>query len=236
VGRRIPLAVARVAAAAAEGAWRTFRLAGDPPLTRFLAADPGQTRDVAAELPAEAARLRGIAAAWRTDVLAAVPAPAEERFPVGFPGAPRTELPARDGLPHGGVARSARAPNCSFFTGWKTPADSIDWKVDVLTAGDYDAELWYTCPEADAGATVTLACGAAAVTGRIAPGWDPPLVVDEDRVPRKGEGYDKDFRPLHLGTIRLDAGPATLTLRADAVPGGSVADVRRLVLVPAGRH
>ena len=132
--------------------------------------------------------------------------------------------------------RSARAPNCSFFTGWKTPADSIDWKVDVLTAGDYDAELWYTCPEADAGATVTLACGAAAVTGRIAPGWDPPLLVDEDRVPRKGEGYDKDFRPLHLGTIRLDAGPATLTLRADAVPGGGVADVRRLVLVPAGRR
>jgi len=37
VRRRIPLAVARVAAAAAEGAWRTFRLAGDPPLTRFLA-------------------------------------------------------------------------------------------------------------------------------------------------------------------------------------------------------
>jgi len=199
-----------------------------------LDADPGQTRDVAAEAPAEAARLRGIAAAWRADVLAAVPAPAEERFPVGFPAAPRTELPARDGIPHGGVTRSARAPNCSFFTSWKTPADSITWTVDVLTAGDYDAELWYTCPEADAGATVTLSCGAAAVTGRVAPGWDPPLLVDEDRVPRKGEGYDKDFRPLRLGTIRLDAGPATLTLRADAVPGGSVADVRRLVLVPAG--
>ena len=66
--------------------------------------------------------------------------------------------------------------------------------------------------------------------------WPFEVTYDEDRVPRKGEGYDKDFRPLHLGTIRLDAGPATLTLRADAVPGGGVADVRRLVLVPAGRR
>jgi len=195
--------------------------------------DPGQDLDVAAEQPAEAERLRGLVADWRRDVLAAVPAPAEERFPVGFPGAPRTELPARDGRGHGGVKRSAPAPNCSFFTDWKTPTDSITWTVDVLTPGDYDAELWYTCPVADTGSTVTLSCGAAAVTGRIAPGWDPPLRIDEDRVPRKGEGFDKEFRPLPLGRIRLDAGPATLTLRADTVPGATVADVRRLVLVPA---
>ena len=71
------------------------------------------------------------------------------------------------------------------------------------------------------------------MTGQIAPGWDPPLRDDVDRVPRKGEGFDKEFRPLRLGRIRLDAGPATLALRADTVPGATVADVRRLVLVPA---
>jgi len=32
--------------------------------------------------------------------------------------------------------------------------------------------------------------------------------------------------------IDLPAGPGTLTLRATAIPGKSVADVRRLVLVP----
>ena len=198
-------------------------------------ADPGQTRDLAAERPEEAARLGAIAAAWRRDVLNAVPPPQEERFPVGSPGAPHTELPARDGLPHGGVARSSKAPNCSSFTNWKTTDDSITWTVDVLTAGSYDAELWYTCPEADAGSTVTLTCGPASTQATIQPGWDPPLDTNHDRVPRKGEGFDKEFRQLALGQIELAAGPTTLTLRATAIPGSSVADVRRLVLVPSKR-
>ena len=67
------------------------------------------------------------------------------------------------------------------------------------------------------------------------PGWDPPLDTNHDRVPRKGERFDKEFRPLSLGQIKLAAGPATLTLRATTIPGGSVADVRSLVLVPSKR-
>jgi hypothetical protein len=198
-------------------------------------ADPGQTRDLAAGEPEEAARLGAVAAAWRRDVLNAVPPPDEERFPVAAAGAPHTELPARDGVPHGGVARSSKAPNCSSFTNWKTTDDSITWTVDVLTAGSYDAELWYTCPEADAGSTISLTCGPASTQATIQPGWDPPLDTTHDRVPRKGEGFDKEFRPLALGRIELTAGPATLTLRATTIPGGSVADVRRLVLVPSKR-
>jgi len=199
-----------------------------------LAADPGQTRDVAATWPAEAERLRAIAAAWRRDVLESVPPPAQERFPVGFPGAPHTELPARDGRPHGGVRRSSPAPNCSYFTDWKERDDSITWTIDVVTPGCYDVVLWYTCPVADAGATVTVGCGSATATGVVAAGWDPPPDPETARVPRRGEGFDKDFRPLPLGRLDLAAGPATLTLRATTIPGARVADVRRLVLVPCG--
>jgi len=196
--------------------------------------DPGQTRDLATDQPDVADRLRGIAAAWRRDVLDAVPKPTEERFPVGYSGAPLTELPARDGVPHGGVARSGKAPNCSYFTSWTSPDDSITWTVDVVEPGRYAAEIWYTCPPADAGATVTLSGGGGTVTGTIHPGWDPPLNTADDRIPRgHGESFSKEFRPLSLGTIALDKGPTTLVLRATTIPGASVADVRRLVLRPA---
>jgi arylsulfatase A-like enzyme len=198
-----------------------------------LANDPGQARDIAAEQPEKAKRLREIAAAWRRDVLDAVPRPAEERFPVGYPGAPLTELPARDGEPHGSVERSGKAPNCSFFTNWTKADDSITWAVDVVEPGRYTAELWYTCPPADAGSTVTLSGGKATVTGTIAPGWDPPLNTADDRVPRgHGESFSKQFRPLTLGTITLAKGPTTLVLRASTIPGASVADICRLVLRP----
>ena len=197
-----------------------------------MTTDPGQTREITAAEPAEAARLRGIAEDWRRDVLE----PARRRppvpFPVGFPGSPHTELPARDGRSQGGIVRSGKAPNSSFFTDWKTASDAITWSVDVKTPGRYEALLWYTCPTADAGATVELSCGSAAVAARVAPGWDPPLERDDDRVPRAAEGYSKDFRPLPLGVIDLPAGPGTLSLRATTIPGKTVADVRRLVLVP----
>ena len=88
---------------------------------------------------------------------------------MGFPGSPHTELPARDGRPHGGVARNAKAPNCSHFVDWTKTDDSITWTVDVLAAGSYEAVLWYTCPEADAGSSVTLSCGASSVTATIQP-------------------------------------------------------------------
>jgi hypothetical protein len=41
----------------------------------------------------------------------------------------------------------------------------------------------------------------------------------------------KDFNPLTLGTVRLEAGRGTLTLRALEVPGSQVMDVRRVMLM-----
>jgi hypothetical protein len=40
----------------------------------------------------------------------------------------------------------------------------------------------------------------------------------------------KEFRPLRLGTLRLEKGRGLLTLRAREVPGRYVMDVRRINL------
>ena len=72
----------------------------------------------------------------------------------------------------------------------------------------------------------------ATVQGRVHDAHDPPLVgADDDRYPRKGESYVKDFAPLSLGTIHLTAGRGTLTLRALDIPGNQVMDVRRVMLI-----
>ncbi|NBV45218.1 MAG: N-acetylgalactosamine 6-sulfate sulfatase [Planctomycetia bacterium] len=210
-----------------------------------MRADPGQTTDLAESHAAERARLQGLVEAFTREVTALQPRLLPERFFVGHPAWPRTELPARDGAGQGGIVRSGRAPNASHFTRWTAPADAITWTVDVVTAGRYEAVLWYTCPPADAGATVRLSAlpdaggdradapgGGAPVTATITPGWDPPANRGDDRVERDSESFEKEFRPLSLGTIDLAAGPQTLRLEAVAIPGRSVADVRRLVLVP----
>jgi len=192
--------------------------------------DPGQTKDIAAMESATADRLKQAVTAWRKDV--GVPAKADDRpYPVGHATFPITHLPARDGVPHGGVRRSSAAPNCSFFTNWKTADDRMTWDVEVATAGRYDVQLWYTCPKGSEGATVELSLGAAKLSGKVAEPHDPPLRgAEHDRVKRAAESYVKDFRPLALGTLELPRGRGPLTLRATAVPGAQVADVRGITL------
>ena len=194
-----------------------------------MAADPGQDRDVAKEHPDVTGRLSQAVKDWRAELL---PGLGKENrpFPVGYREFPVTHLPARDGVPHGGIRRSARPPNCSFFTHWTSPDDRMTWDIEVATAGRYEAVVYYTCAKEDLGSTVELCFGQGRLRAKVTEAHDPPLVGQaQDRTPR-GESYVKDFKPLRLGTMRLEAGRGDLTLRAVDIPGRSVIDVRYVVL------
>jgi len=195
-----------------------------------MVADPAQDHDVAAEHPEETARLSKALDAWRAEM--AVTSGKDDRpFTVGYSAFPVTQLPARDAVPHGSVQRSSGAPNCSFFTHWTTPDDSITWDIDVATTGKYEAVVYYTVPLADAGSTVQLSFSGSQVQGTVGPGWDPPLHgVEHDRAPRGQESLVKDFKPLELGDIDLKKGRGELKLQALKVPGKSVMDVRLIYL------
>lgn len=192
--------------------------------------DPGQHRDIAHEQPTVAARLSKALKDWKREVAALLP-PDDRPFPVGFRERPATELPARDGVPHGNIRRSSSAPNCSFFTNWRSVDDSITWDVEVATSGRYEAVIHYTCPASDVGSTVELSFGDSRVEGRVTEAHDPPLSgAENDRVPRKLESYVKEFKPLRLGVLELKRARGLLRLRALSVPGRQVMDVRRIVL------
>src|SRR5262249_33736985 len=59
-----------------------------------LSVDPGQTRDLASQQPAVAARLSQAVAAWKKDLLADFKKD-NRPFPVGYREMPSTQLPAR---------------------------------------------------------------------------------------------------------------------------------------------
>jgi len=207
-----------------------------------MLADPGQTAPINAAQPELATRLTAAVQAWREEMFGATTAakPKGKRggnavdprpIPVGYREFPITMLPARDGEPRGGVQRSSKAPNCSYFVNWTSKDDSMVWLLEVHTAGRYEVTLDYTCPLPDAGATVELSFNEAHLAGKVAPGWDPPLYTNQDTLPRPdGESQMKEFRTLKLGEITLPAGQAPLSLRALEIPGKSVMDVRRVTL------
>lgn len=193
-----------------------------------MTTDPGQKRDISKERPEVAANLAVEAKKWRAEL--APKAGADNRpFTVGY--AASTPLPARDGVARGNVQRSDSAPNCSYFTNWKSPDDRITWNVEVGKPGRYEATVYYTCAARDVGSTVELSLGSARIQTKITEAHDPPLYGKEhDRVQRHAESYMKDFKPLRLGTFDLQAGEGELSLRALEIPGQQVMDVRYIIL------
>jgi arylsulfatase A-like enzyme len=209
-----------------------------------MIADPGQTTPINDKEPALAAKLTDAVKAWRQDVFGAAAsskAKSDKKkggnavdprpIPVGYREFPITMLPARDGEPRGGVQRSSGAPNCSYFVNWTSKDDRMVWLLDVHTAGKYEVTIDYTCKLPDAGSTIELSFQNAKLSGKVAPGWDPPLYTNQDTLPRPhGESTMKEFRTLKLGEITLPAGQGPLTLRAIDIRGSSVMDVRRVTL------
>lgn len=192
--------------------------------------DPGQETDVSGQYPEVHQKLVLAKEIWEKEVLSELPAEDTRTFPVGHPEYTYTQLPARDGITTGNIKRSNRYPNCSFFTNWTALDDTISWDVEVLEEGDFEVVLYYTCPEEDVGSLVELSWGESRISSRITEAHDPPLTgMEHDRDPRI-ESYVKDFKPLPLGTIRLEKGTGILTLRALEIPGTQVMDFRLMML------
>jgi len=192
--------------------------------------DSGQTTDISIEKPKIAAQLIQAKEKWEKEILSELPKQDPRMFTIGHPDYTFTQLPARDGKAHGNIKRSSRYPNCSFFTNWMSTNDSITWETEVLADGDFDVEIYYTCPPKDVGANFELSFGKEKLKGRITEAYDPPLTgMENDRVPRE-ESYVKDFKPLKMGTIHLIKGKGFLTLKALEIKGSQVMDFRLLML------
>lgn len=227
-----------------------YRLDGRGQLFDMLA-DPEQQTPITEREPETVARLKEAAIRWRKEVCADAlaadafikatrPQPKNagngalvdpRPIPIGYREFPVTMLPARDGEPHGGVRRSSSAPNCSYFVNWTLKDDRMVWLLDVHTSGRYEVVIDYTCPETEVGSLVELSFRDQRITGRVSQGWNPPLLTNQDTLPRPtAESPMKEFRPLKLGEITLDKGVAPLSLRAVEIPGETVMDVRRVTL------
>lgn len=193
--------------------------------------DPGQTTNVAEEHPAIFAALSEEKARYKAEVLSELPVIDERSFPIGHPDAKYTQLPARDGIAHGNLRRSNRWPNCSFYTNWTSPGDTISWEAESLSDGEYEVILYYTCTEENVGCTIRLEAGESATEAVVTEAFDPSLRgMEHDRFER-GESYVKDWKSMSLGTIRLRQGKTRLSLTAPEIPGSGAVDVRMLMLV-----
>jgi len=187
--------------------------------------DPGQRVDVTKKFPEVARDLKSSVEDFRNEVLPEL-GEDERAFVIGHPDVSWTQVPARDGTAHGGIKRSNKFPNCSYFTNWTKEDDYLSWDVEVGKAGTYEVELWYACPKKDLGSVVELSFLGQSLRVKITDAHDPPMRgMREDRSPRV-ESYVKDFKPMKMGKMKLPAGKGELKLQATKIPGGQALEFR----------
>ncbi|MFK7819944.1 MAG: sulfatase-like hydrolase/transferase, partial [Planctomycetaceae bacterium] len=198
-----------------------------------LRTDPGQRTNIATKDEKHRAlhlELSQAADTFRSEIMPSDFGKNDNRtFPLGSPDFRYTQIPARDATAHGGLKRSNRYPNCSYFTNWTKTDDKLTWDVEVMHAGKYEVEMYYTCPPSDVGSTVELSCGDSSVVAKITVAHDPPERGAADDRYERVESYVKDFRPMSLGTIELKPGKQTLTLQATDIRGKSAFEFRLLM-------
>ncbi|NBV47994.1 MAG: N-acetylgalactosamine 6-sulfate sulfatase [Verrucomicrobia bacterium] len=211
-----------------------------------MIADPGQTTPAQAKQPELAQELAAAVAAWRKEMGIAAPAGGKGKakggngpgnavdprpISVGYREFPITMLPARDGEPRGEMRRSSAAPNSSYFVNWTKPTDAAVWNIEVVNAGTYVVTLDYACAAADVGSSLELSFEGTLLKGKLTEAFDSPLKHEQDTIPRPhGESVMRDFKTMTLGEVRLEPGKGELRLRATAIPGKSVMELRRVTL------
>jgi arylsulfatase A-like enzyme len=177
-----------------------------------LIKDATQQKAISNLEPERTERMRAAVKNWRSEVIGS--AKTQRPFLVGHKQRVRTELPAQDGKALGNtVKRSAPAPNCSYFTNWKSEADRIVWDIEVLESGKYEIFIEYTAPPQSVGAKVRCEIGEKVIENEIQREFNSEVRgAEKDRFPRNGESLMKDFGRQSLGSTELVPGRSNLTL------------------------
>lgn len=192
--------------------------------------DPGQLYPFENPSDSLLSKLMNAKNEWMHSVLSELNLDRKEFFPIGFAGSKFTQLPARDGIPHGAIKRSSQWPNSSYFTNWTSESDSISWNCDILNSGSYKATVYYTCRQSAVGSVLSIKQGNNDVSVTILEFNDPPFDgVKFDRFPRD-ESFEKDFMPIEMGVLNLDQGLHSISLKASSIKGSHFIDFRLLVL------
>jgi len=207
---------------------QNYRLGHDGQLFDMVN-DPNQTSDIGDKKPLVLNALNKAKKQWEQEVLVELPKKDSRPFFIGHPSLHTTQVPARDGTPSGEIKRSNRFPNCTYFTHWINPEDSISWEAEVAKDGNFEVTVYYSCPEDAIGSVFEVSFGDAKIKGEIKEAHNTnEYGATEDRAVRQ-ESYVKDFKPLKVGTIKLKKGKGTLKIKGIKKNGKALMDFRLML-------
>lgn len=190
-----------------------------------LAADPGETANVANQRPAVTAALAKQLADWREEVGAQLPTPNPDYDPAADEPPSHVIRPSANGaivLPasrveiHGDQVRYEPQPHKNTVGYWTKASDWVSWDFVVEKPGKYEVEILQGCGPGSGGSQVAFE----------AAGQMLEITVVETR------GF-QDFLPRKIGALEFEQpGRYRLAVRPKKKPGVAVMDLREVTLQP----
>jgi hypothetical protein len=197
-----------------------------------LIKDPTQQEVLNEQFPDLVEQLKKEKEAWKRDVLAVAKIDSRP-FTVGDRRIDRTELPARDAVAKGPtIKRSAAAPNCSYFTSWKSLEDQVSWNIEVLESGDYEILLQYNAPASSVGSVIEIQYGELVLQAEIKETFlVEPYGAEKDRVKRQGESLMKTFPTMSCGRWSLKPSQGNCSLKLIKITGNEGLEIQGIEFI-----
>lgn len=133
------------------------------------------------------------------------------------PGIGAIYLYGREAKLHGEKLRFEPEPHKDTIGYWANMNDWAEWRVRVPKSGVFDVELLQGAGKGSGGAQVEITIADQTLKHTV-----------------KETGHFQRFVPITVGTVQLDEGVHTLTIRAKTKPGFGVMDLRQVVLRGVG--
>ncbi|MEQ1749871.1 MAG: sulfatase-like hydrolase/transferase [Prosthecobacter sp.] len=191
--------------------------------------DPGEAKDIAADHADIVKQLSAQYDTWFADISSA----GLQRFPlpIGHSEQNPVELHAPQSYQDKPL-RFASGPGFAndWLTNWTDVKAKVWFEIDVTTAGEYDLELAYACPPADAGSKVRVSIGDQSREATIITALAPEIPLPHRDAEGKTKYRNREWSTLKLGTLKLKRGPAKLMLEPLSMPGTQVMDLKHFKL------
>jgi arylsulfatase A-like enzyme len=182
-----------------------------------LAADPGETTNLADAQPERVMELSRKLFDWQNARGAQwpMPNPAWEPKPLAAPAEGPIVLHSRDAFVHSTVLRYEPQPFKNTLGWWGRPEDWAEWIFDLPKAGRYSVEILQGCGKGSGGSEVAFTVAEQRLV---------TTVIDT--------GHFQNFTNRTLGEVMLPPGRHSLKVQPLRKPGGAVMDLRQIVLHP----
>ncbi len=148
----------------------------------------------------------------------------------GFPDEKSFTLPVQDATLSGKIKYSSIHPNQSHTEGWTQEGDSIFWKLNINSAGNYKVEIQYGCLFGETGSKMLFSSGSGSFIFTIEQPFESVILPDRDYV-KRSESVERTWSWMTAGTVILNPGPEQFVVKLKEKKNNEAGIIKAIRLV-----